>query len=105
VTGPADLMARCEACERVYELDDIRLVGAVEPVEDCRFCGGPLYLIDRDEVVDEGLDSEAVRAAFVEGWTEGWDACRRAVRAFVRAHRDEVDRVSDVVIAAAEAAR
>lgn len=105
MSDTGQVVARCEVCALVYELEDLRLVAEVEPVADCKDCAGPLYLVDRDDVINDSPEAEAARAAYVDGWIEGWNASANAVRQFVRAHGADVDRTSEVVIAAVEAAR
>jgi hypothetical protein len=61
---PPGLLARCEGCGLVYEVD--LLAGSDDPEADCDDCGSPVY------VIPAGSGDEAV---YLAGFGSGWDAC------------------------------
>jgi hypothetical protein len=66
---PPGLLARCEGCGLVYEVDLLDGSGAI--VVDCDDCGSPVY------VIPAGSGDEAV---YLAGFGAGWDACAALVR-------------------------
>lgn len=99
------VVARCEACGLGYEFDDLRRlvdgsssgVGGDGPVFVCGDCGGPVYAIDPDDVVEGSVvelvelieDCSACMSAggeceFHRGWGAGWDACVEVVAGWVQ---------------------
>jgi len=64
------LLARCEGCGLVYEVDLIDGSGGAVAV-DCDDCGSPVY------VIPTGSADEAV---YLAGFGAGWDACAAFVQ-------------------------
>jgi len=82
---PPSVVARCEGCELVVEVDVLgALVG--DQLDDCSECGSPIYVIDPDNAV------------YLAGFGAGWDA---AVALMVTGERPASGRVPSVVAAVA----
>jgi hypothetical protein len=81
------VLARCEGCGLVYEVNLLDDTAGVE-VADCGECGSPVYVLPS---ADEAL--------YLAGFGAGWDACAAFVAS--AATGGHIDELTDV----AEAAR
>ncbi|MGH9210757.1 MAG: hypothetical protein ACRD2C_08750 [Acidimicrobiales bacterium] len=90
VSQTAAVVARCEGCELVVEVDALGALTG-DRLGDCGECGSPVYVIDPSDDL------------YVAGFGAGWDACAAFMASVIDGEDpdDLVPPVADVVAAQA----